>query len=122
MSIGAVCGHGQLLAVGAGRWAPGTFADANTRTVPSALVGRDALAMDIITLGDAPDYDGDRVVAQPLLEGSQCNVRVIRLSPGQVLPPHTHGSSDLMLFVVEGEGTLDTGEGDVRFGAGSLAF
>jgi quercetin dioxygenase-like cupin family protein len=78
--------------------------------------------MDIITLGDASGYDNDRVVAEPFLEGSQSNVRVISLSPGQALPPHTHGSSDLMLFAVEGEGVLDTDTGPVGFGAGSLAF
>jgi len=78
--------------------------------------------MEIVTLSDVSGYDRDRVVAEPFLEGSQCNARVIRLSPGQVLPPHTHGSSDLMLFAVEGEGTLTTGDGEVRFGAGSLAF
>ena len=78
--------------------------------------------MHITTLSDAPGYDRDRVVAQPFLEGLQCNVRVIRLSPGQMLPSHTHGSSDLMLFAVEGEGTLDTDDGAVRFGTGSLAF
>jgi quercetin dioxygenase-like cupin family protein len=78
--------------------------------------------MEIIALSDAPGYDGERVVAQAFLEGSQCNVRVIRLCPGQVLPPHTHGSSDLMLFAVEGEGMLDTADGAIRLGAGSLAF
>jgi quercetin dioxygenase-like cupin family protein len=86
------------------------------------LAGCDASVVDIVTLSDASGYDSDRVVAEPFLEGSQCNVRVIRLSSGQVLPAHTHGSSDLMLFAVEGEGTLDTGDGAVRFGAGSLAF
>jgi quercetin dioxygenase-like cupin family protein len=78
--------------------------------------------MHIVSLGDAPAYDDERVVAQPFLEGSQCNVRVIRLSPGQMLPPHRHGASDLMLFVVEGEGLLDTDAGTVRFETGSLAF
>jgi quercetin dioxygenase-like cupin family protein len=78
--------------------------------------------MDIITLSEASAYDSDLVVAQPILEGSQSNVRLIRLSPGQALPPHTHGSSDLMLFAVEGEGVLDTEAGRVGFGAGSLAF
>jgi len=78
--------------------------------------------MDIISLSDAPAYDSNRVVAQPFLEGSQSNVRLIRLSPGQALPPHTHGSPDLMIFAVEGEGTLDTDDGTVPFGAGSLAF
>lgn len=78
--------------------------------------------MDILTLADAPDYDRERVVAEPFLEGSQSNVRVIRLSPGQALPPHTHGVSDLMLYAVEGEGVLTTPDGPVGFVAGSLAF
>ena len=74
-------------------------------------------------LADAPGYDADRVVSKPFLDGSQLNVRVIRLSPGQALPPHTHRSSELMLYAVEGEGVLDTDdEGRVRFPAGSLAF
>jgi len=77
--------------------------------------------MDTISLSDAPAYDPNRVVAESFLDGSQCNVRVIRLSLGQALPPHTHGSSDLMIFAVEGEATLDTDDGPVRFAAGSLA-
>ncbi len=78
--------------------------------------------MNIITLSEASGYDRDRVVAEPFLDGSQSNVRLIRLSPGQALPPHTHGSSDLMLFAAEGDGVLDTDAGRVSFGAGSLAF
>ena len=45
--------------------------------------------------------------------------------PAQPRPdpaPHRHGSSDLMLFAVEGEGVLETESGPVAFGAGSLAF
>ena len=74
------------------------------------------------TLADAPDYDGGRIVAAPLLDGSQSNVRVIRLSPGQTLPPHTHGASDLMIYIVEGSGSLDIDGGTVAFVSGSLAF
>jgi len=83
---------------------------------------RDAAAVDIISLSNAPGYDDNRVIAEPLLEGSQSNVRIIRLSPGQALPPHRHGSSDLMLFAVEGEAVLETETGTVSFSAGSLAF
>lgn len=79
-------------------------------------------AMNIVSLNVASAYDSSHVVAEPFLEGLQCNVRVIRLSPGQALPPHKHGSSDLMLFAVEGEGMLDTDDGTVPFGSGSLAF
>jgi quercetin dioxygenase-like cupin family protein len=78
--------------------------------------------MEIVTLAGAPPYDPARIVAQPFLDGSQSNVRVIRLSPGQALPPHTHGSSDLMIYAVEGEGVLETDDGSVSFTAGSLAF
>lgn len=77
--------------------------------------------MELTTIDDAPGY-ADQFVAEPLLDGDQCNVRIIRLGPGQELPPHRHGSSDLMLYAVEGAGTLTTDDGPVAFGSGSLAF
>jgi quercetin dioxygenase-like cupin family protein len=76
--------------------------------------------MQIARLADAPGYDASRVVARPFLDATQCNARVIRLSAGQVLPPHTHGASDLMLYVVEGAGRLGTPDGDVEFAEGAL--
>ena len=79
-------------------------------------------AVDIVKLSNIPGYDNNKVIAQSFIEGSQSSVRVIKLSPGQVLLPHQHGSSDLMLFVVEGEGVLKTESGTVDFAAGSLAF
>ena len=78
--------------------------------------------MKIVTLASAPPYDPENLVAAPFLDGAQSNVRVIRLSPGQNLPPHTHAASDLMLFVVEGSGVLDTGEGTEAIAAGTLAY
>lgn len=77
--------------------------------------------VQITRLADAAGYDGARVVAGPLLDAGQCNVRLIRLSAGQSLPAHTHGASDLMLYVVEGAGQIGTPDGDVSFVAGSLA-
>jgi quercetin dioxygenase-like cupin family protein len=74
------------------------------------------------SLADAPSYDRDQFVAAPLLGGTQSNVRVIRLGPGQHLPTHTHESSDLMLYVVEGSGTLHVEGADVAFEEGSLAY
>lgn len=91
-------------------------------TRPTATVPCDAVRVELTSLNEAPGYDSDRLVAQPLIEGSQSNVRIIRLSPGQALPPHRHGASDLMLFAVEGAGVLETSEGPVEFAAGSLAF
>lgn len=78
--------------------------------------------MELITLADAPPHDPDRIVARPFLDGRQCNVRVIRLSPGQALPPHTHGESDLMLFVAEGAGTLQTEDSSVALPRGAVAY
>lgn len=43
--------------------------------------------MKIVSLSDAPPYDRERIVAKPFLDGSQSNAGVIRLSPGQALPP-----------------------------------
>lgn len=77
--------------------------------------------MDLTSLSDAPLHDPERFVAAPLLDGRTCNARVIRLSPGQALPPHTHEPSELMLFVVEGEAVLDTESGRRPFPSGSLA-
>lgn len=77
--------------------------------------------MQIVTLADAPGYDPDHIVARPFLDGTHGNVRVIRLSPGQALPGHTHGTSDLMLYAVEGAGRLAADGTEVDFAAGALA-
>ena len=78
--------------------------------------------MKMTTLADAPAYDSERFVAAALLDGSQSNVRIIRLSPGQTLPPHTHSTSDLVIYIVEGAGTLTVDDQPVAFAAGSLAY
>lgn len=70
---------------------------------------------------DIAAYDTDHVVAVGILTGKHSNVRMIRLSPGQALPPHTHASSDLFLYVAEGTGELDTPHGPVPFATGDLA-
>lgn len=77
--------------------------------------------MEIRSLADAPAYDDAAIVAVPFAEGTQSNARLIRLSPGQTLPPHTHGVSDLFLYAVEGEAVLDTDAGPVPFPGGTLA-
>jgi quercetin dioxygenase-like cupin family protein len=77
--------------------------------------------MKIVRLEEGPQFDPAHVVAGVFAEGSQCSVRLIRLAPGQTLPPHTHGASDLMLYAVEGRGELDTPEGARPFTAGALA-
>jgi len=78
--------------------------------------------MRLTSLAKASGYNSDSFVAEPLLDGSQSNVRVIRLSPGQTLPTHTHATSDLMLYAVEGSGTLHDHGDPVAFDEGSLAF
>ena len=78
--------------------------------------------MKMTTLADAPAYDSEQFVAEPFLDGTQSNVRVIRLSPGQALPPHTHSTSDLMIYIVEGSGTLHVEGATLAFDAGSLAY
>ena len=98
------------------------FLDDGTRAGPANGPVWEAAEMKMTTLADAPAYDSEQFVAAPLLDGSQSNVRVIRLSPGQTLPPHTHSTSDLMIYIVEGTGTLTMDGNTVNFDAGSLAY
>lgn len=78
--------------------------------------------MKITNITAASPYSDEKFVAEEFLEGSQSNVRIIRLNPGQVLPPHKHGNSDLMLYVVEGIVHLDTDNGEDFLGHGSLVY
>jgi quercetin dioxygenase-like cupin family protein len=77
--------------------------------------------MRTIRLTESADYDPGRVVAIGLLAGEHSNLRMIRLGPGQTLPPHTHATSDPFVYAVEGQGELDTPDGVVTFEAGMLA-
>ena len=77
--------------------------------------------MQLVRPTETAAYDADHFVAVPILSGTHSNVRMIRLSPGQALPPHTHGTSDLFLYVAEGAGELDTPNGPVPLAAGDLA-
>lgn len=78
--------------------------------------------MKITNLTAATPYSDESFVAEEFLEGNKSNVRIIRLNPGQVLPPHKHVDSDLMLYVVEGIVHLDTDGGEEFLGHGSLVF
>jgi len=78
--------------------------------------------MKLVHIHDVERPDSQGVFARPLLEGEQSNVRIIRLGPGQILPPHRHGASDLLLYAVAGDGVLDLPRGPSPFGAGALAF
>lgn len=77
--------------------------------------------MELMHPTDIADYDQDRLVAVGVLSATHSNVRMIRLSPGQTLPPHTHESSDVFIYVVEGTGELDTPQGPQPFATGDLA-
>src|SRR5579859_1681285 len=80
------------------------------------------LSMKVVRIEDFERPAAQGIFATPLLDGDQSNVRIIRLAPGQALPPHRHGVSDLLLYSAAGEGALDVPEGVVSFNAGSLAF
>lgn len=78
--------------------------------------------MELVNIEQASPYNSERFVAEELIEGSQANVRIIRLAPGQDLPPHRHEPSELMLYVVEGHAELDTDDqGVVQFPVGAVA-
>ena len=76
--------------------------------------------MRIVNLSDVPAA-AERFVAASLVETASSSLRVIRLAPGQELPPHTHGASDLLLVVAAGTTTLETEDGAVLLAEGSVA-
>jgi quercetin dioxygenase-like cupin family protein len=78
--------------------------------------------MQLTRIQDSQRPSTQGIFAAVLLEGRQCNVRIIRLAPGQALPPHRHGASDLMLYAASGAGELETPAGAQPFSAGALAF
>lgn len=78
--------------------------------------------MEIKKLSEASGFDPQKYVAEELIEGAHSNVRIIRLAPGIALPPHKHGTSDLMLYAVEGAATLDLDSGQREFVAGEIAY
>jgi quercetin dioxygenase-like cupin family protein len=78
--------------------------------------------MKLVHVADVEHPPEGKFLARPFLEGEHCNVRIIRLAGGQALPPHTHGRSDLMLYVVDGGGELDTPTGAIALAAGDLAW
>lgn len=78
--------------------------------------------MEIKNISDFKNDDPEKYFAQELIEGNLTNVRIIRLAPGIALPPHKHGSSDLMLYVVEGSSKLEIENGQRDFVAGDIAF
>ena len=80
------------------------------------------LSMKVVRTQDFERPAAQGIFATPILDGDHSNVRIIRLAPGQALPPHRHGVSDLLLYSVTGEGELDVPAGAVAFNAGSLAF
>ena len=81
--------------------------------------------MRIVHLSDVPAATAERFVAESLVESPTSSLRVIRLAPGQELPPHRHGASHLDLLVVEGVITVERDDDEpaqVRAGGGvSLA-
>jgi quercetin dioxygenase-like cupin family protein len=78
--------------------------------------------MEIKNISDFKNDDPEKYFAQELIEGNLSNVRIIRLAPEIALPPHKHGSSDLMLYVVEGSAKLEIENGQRDLVAGDIAF
>lgn len=77
--------------------------------------------MQIVNSSSVFPFNPERVVAGALITGEQGNVRIIRLSPGQALTPHTHGASDLFLLVHEGSAQLMVDGAEQPFEAGMIA-
>ena len=77
--------------------------------------------MRTVSMADGPRFDPDKAVAEELVRGDRASVRMIRVGPDQSLPPHSHGESDLMLYVAEGVAILGEEGAEVAAPAGTIA-
>ena len=78
--------------------------------------------MKLAHIDDADHATPDRFVVMPLVVGDRSSMRLIRLAPGQALPLHRHGQSDLMLYVADGVGELGPPGESIGFERGALAY
>ncbi|MBP6995522.1 MAG: hypothetical protein KBB39_05200 [Phycicoccus sp.] len=78
--------------------------------------------MEIVdTVSFAPLGDREFSAGQ-ILRTENASARVIRIGPGQDLPAHTHGVSDLFLLAMTGSGVLTAPDGSTTpFPQGTLA-
>ena len=56
-----------------------------------------------------------------LVRGDRASVRMIRVGAGQSLPAHSHGESDLMLYVAEVAAILAGEDAEVVAQTGTIA-
>lgn len=77
--------------------------------------------MKTVTMADGPGFDPGKAVAAELVRGNQASVRMIRIGAGQSLPAHSHGESDLMLYVAEGTAILGGEDAEVLAPPGTIA-
>jgi quercetin dioxygenase-like cupin family protein len=77
--------------------------------------------MRMVSMADGPGFDPGQAVAAELVRGERASVRIIRVGAGQSLPAHSHGESDLMLYVADGTAVLGEGDDEVVAPAGTIA-
>jgi quercetin dioxygenase-like cupin family protein len=77
--------------------------------------------MRTVTTADGPDFDREKAATAELVRGDRASVRMIRIAAGQSLPAHSHGESELMLYVSEGTAILGEEDAEVLAPAGTIA-
>ena len=70
-------------------------------------------------LGEQAEFLSERPVHKLLYDSEKMRVVLFCLLPGQVIAPHT-STSEVMMYLVEGEGTFTVGEEKQKLTPGSF--
>jgi quercetin dioxygenase-like cupin family protein len=79
--------------------------------------------MEPIHLSEKAEFSKENFIPKQLHIGDTAAAVLICFEPGQVMPLHPHpGALEVILYGVEGEGTLEIGEEEKAFKKGDLVF
>jgi uncharacterized cupin superfamily protein len=72
-------------------------------------------------IGFHPAYEYDRAEVLPRNGGNRCGVIFYDIAPGKSsFPFHYHSSSEEIFYIISGRGVVETNEGEIPVGAGSV--
>lgn len=78
--------------------------------------------MQVVKISDHQIYSDERFVKKDMINEEKALMFMLNLKPGQEIPPHTHGESGLIIYVVSGSGILSISNKTEKITAGDAIY
>ncbi|GLC30114.1 cupin domain-containing protein [Clostridium omnivorum] len=78
--------------------------------------------MQLVKISDHQIYSDDRFVKKDMINEEKALLFTLNLKPGQEVPPHTHGESGLIIYVISGNGLLNVNNKTEKIAAGDAIY